>query len=257
VADQPAPVSSASLSIARHGYVVSGFPVRGSGGGREGGSRTGGEGGVGCVRLDYDGVVLTPRFSDAFSYALRAHAGQTKKGTAIPYIAHLMDVTALVLMHGGNEDEAVGALLHDAAEDAGGRPRLDDIRQRFGDAVADIVEDCSDTLETPKPPWLQRKTAYIEHLPQVSASTRLVSAADKTANVRTIVADFKSIGGKVFERFAGRTHGTLWYYRTLADIFLRLGPVALARQLDDTVRELQRLTGIEGGIARPDPTCRT
>jgi (p)ppGpp synthase/HD superfamily hydrolase len=201
--------------------------------------------------------VLTPRFADAFAYGLDAHAGQTKKGTTVPYIAHLMDVTALVLMHGGNEDEAVAALLHDAAEDAGGRPRLNDIRQRFGDAVAEIVEGCSDTLETTKPPWLQRKTAYIEHLPQVSASTRLVSAADKAANVRTIVADFKAIGEEVFERFAGRKHGTLWYYRTLADIFLRLGPVALARQLDETVRELQRLTGMEGDIARPDPISRT
>ena len=196
--------------------------------------------------------MLTPRFSDAFAYALDAHAGQTKKGTNVPYIAHLMDVTSLVLMHGGNEDEAIGALLHDAAEDAGGRARLDDIRQRFGDAVADIVEGCSDTLETPKPPWLQRKTTYIDHLPQASASTRLVSAADKVANVRTIVADFKSIGEEVFERFAGRKQGTLWYYRTLADIFLRLGPAALARQLDETVRELQRLTGMEGDIARPD-----
>jgi len=157
--------------------------------------------------------VLTPRFSDAFSYALHAHGGQAKKGTTVPYIAHLMEVTALVLMHGGNQDEAIGALLHDAAEDAGGRPRLDDIRQRFGDAVAEIVDGCSDTLETPKPPWLQRKTAYIEHLPQVSASTRLVSAADKVANVRTIVADFKSMGEEVFERFAGRRYGTLWYYR--------------------------------------------
>ena len=201
--------------------------------------------------------MLTPRFSDAFSYALHAHGGQAKKGTTVPYIAHLMEVTALVLMHAGNEDEAIGALLHDAAEDAGGRPRLDDIRQRFGDAVAEIVDGCSDTLETPKPPWLQRKTAYIEHLPQASDSTRLVSAADKVANVRSIVADFKSIGEEVFERFAGRKHGTLWYYRTLADIFLRLGPVGLARQLDETVRELQRLTGMEGDIGRPDPTSRT
>lgn len=196
--------------------------------------------------------MLTPRFADAFAYALDAHAGQTKKGTNVPYIAHLMDVTALVLTHGGTEDEAVAALLHDAAEDAGGRVRLDDIRQRFGEAVAEIVEGCSDTLETPKPPWLQRKTTYIEHLPQAPASTRLVSASDKLANVRTIIADFKSIGEKVFERFAGRKQGTLWYYRTLADTFLRLGPAALARQLDETVRELQRLTGMQGDIARPD-----
>lgn len=201
--------------------------------------------------------MLTPRFSDAFSYALAAHAGQRKRGTDVPYIAHLMDVTALVLMHGGNEDEAIGALLHDAAEDAGGRPRLEDIKQRCGDTVAEIVEGCSDTLETPKPPWLPRKTAYIEHLPQVSAYTRLVSAADKLANVRTIVADFKAIDEAVFERFVGRKEGTLWYYRTLADVFLRLGPAFVAQRLDETVRELQQLAGMEGFIAMPGTRLRT
>lgn len=196
--------------------------------------------------------MLTSRFSDAFAYACIAHANQRKKGSDVPYIAHLMEVAAIVLAQGGSEDDAIGALLHDAAEAAGGRARLDDIRARFGDVVAEIVEGCSDSFEEPKPAWLLRKVAYIEHLPKASAPTRLVSAADKLANVRSIVSDYKAVGDAVWQRFSGRKEGTLWYYRTLADLFLRLGPAPLARQLDEAVRELQRLAGMEGQIPKPE-----
>jgi (p)ppGpp synthase/HD superfamily hydrolase len=185
--------------------------------------------------------MITQRFEDAFVYAIRAHGGQRKKGTDTPYIAHVMDVTALVLMNGGQEDHAIAALLHDVAEDAGGRHRLEDVRVRFGHAVAEIVEGCSDTFDDPKPPWLERKKAYIDHLPHTSPATRLVSAADKLANARAIISDVKAQGDGVWDRFNGKKDGTIWYYRTIADVFLALGPHPLAARLDEAVRELQQL----------------
>src|SRR5512141_750990 len=108
-------------------------------------------------------TTLTPRFDEAVRYAREVHAGQTRKGTSVPYIAHLLGVASIVLDDGGSEDEAIAALLHDAAEDHGGRERVDEIRARFGSAVARIVEDCTDSWETPKRPWMERKTAYVDH----------------------------------------------------------------------------------------------
>ena len=107
---------------------------------------------------------LSARFEDALAYAAHLHAGQPRKDTAIPYVAHLLAVCSLVLEDGGDEDEAIAALLHDGPEDAGGHETLEEIRRRFGDRVADIVADCSDTFETPKPPWRERKEAYLAHL---------------------------------------------------------------------------------------------
>jgi (p)ppGpp synthase/HD superfamily hydrolase len=185
--------------------------------------------------------MLTERFQDAFAYAARVHGNQRKKGTDVPYLAHLMDVAALVLMNDGHEVQAIAALLHDAAEDAGGRDRLADIRRRFGDAVAEIVEGCSDTFDDPKPPWLERKKAYIDHLPQASPATRLVSAADKLANVRVLIADVKAHGEGIWDRFNGKKEGTVWYYRAVANVFLSHGPHPLAERLDEEVRELEQL----------------
>jgi (p)ppGpp synthase/HD superfamily hydrolase len=201
--------------------------------------------------------MLTARFDDALQYARIAHDGQVRKGGRIPYVAHLLDVTAIVLSHGGTEDEAIGALLHDAAEDAGGRARLQDIRARFGDAVAEIVEGCSDTFDDPKPPWLTRKRDYVAHMrgDAVSTSTLLVSAADKLANVRAILEDHRSIGEEVWARFKAKKSDTLWYYRTLADLFSErlTGPRArLAKELSLAVTELQRQAGMEGPL--PGPT---
>ena len=132
-------------------------------------------------------MLMTDRFDRALVYATNAHASHVRKGTTTPYVSHLLMVTGLVLEHGGTEDEAIAALLHDAVEDAGGKPRLDDIRARFGDVVSDIVHGCSETDETPKPDWIVRKRAYVAHLPGASASIRLVSSADKLANVRSII----------------------------------------------------------------------
>ena len=120
---------------------------------------------------------LTSRFDDAFKYAHEVHAAQTRKGNASPYIGHLMGVTSIVLDDGGTEDEAIGALLHDAAEDQGGRERLEDIRARFGDAVARIVEDCTDSWQMPKRPWIDRKREYVEHARRLSTSSLRVAAA--------------------------------------------------------------------------------
>jgi (p)ppGpp synthase/HD superfamily hydrolase len=128
---------------------------------------------------------LGERFADALAYATRVHRGQTRRGK--PYVAHLLRVTGMVLDDGGSEDEAIAALLHDAAEDHGGRRRLQDIRRRYGDAVAAIVDSCTDTYEHPAPPWRTRKQRYLEHLPSASPSALLVSLADKVDNVRGIL----------------------------------------------------------------------
>jgi (p)ppGpp synthase/HD superfamily hydrolase len=129
-------------------------------------------------------TALGPRFDEALAYAADAHAGQVRKGTSIPFVAHLLAVTALVLEDDGDEDHAIAALLHDAPEDAGGRDRLDDIRRRFGDRVADIVEACSDTFEVPKPAWRPRKERYLTHLETAPDDVLRVSLADKVHNLR-------------------------------------------------------------------------
>ena len=127
-------------------------------------------------------------------YAHEVHATQKRKGTGAPYIGHLLGVASIVLDDGGSEDEAIGALLHDAAEDHGGRERLDEIRQRFGDPVARIVEDCTDSWETPKRPWAERKRDYVEHARTLRASSLRVAAADKVHNAYAILRDLRNTG---------------------------------------------------------------
>ena len=179
-------------------------------------------------------------------YAAQLHAGQVRKGSGTPYIAHLLAVTSLVLEHDGDEDEAIGALLHDAAEDQGGEATLAEIRRRFGPAVAEIVEGCSDTLATPKPPWRARKEAFLTRLPHASSSARLVSTADKLHNARTILADLRMMGDVVWDRFQGGKEGTLWYHRSLVEILRGDGSNPLAEELDRVVSEIERLARGEG-----------
>ena len=131
-------------------------------------------------------MVLSARFAEAFLFANQLHGGQMRKGTAIPYIAHLLAVTSIVLENGGDEDEAIAALLHDAIEDQGGEPTRQEIRRRFGNTVVAIVDGCSDADEFPKPPWRARKEAYIDHLRVTTASVRLVAGADKLHNLSLI-----------------------------------------------------------------------
>ena len=187
---------------------------------------------------------LTPRFEQALTYATAAHAGQLRKGTTLPYVSHLLAVTALALEQGADEDVAIAALLHDAAEDAGGKERLADIRARFGTAVADMVDQCTDTFETPKPPWRARKEAYLAHLPHASPGALLVSCCDKLHNSRSIVADLRQHGAATWERFKGGRDGSLWYYRTLADYFATT--TALPRGL---VEELRRTVDVMESLA--------
>lgn len=168
--------------------------------------------------------MLTSQYDHAFSYAHELHRDQTRKGTVIPYVSHLMTVSALVIEHGGDEDQAIAALLHDAAEDQGGQKTLDEIRRRFGDAVAEIVYDCTDAWVEPKPEWRPRKEAYLKILPTKSPRSLLVSLADKVHNAEAILFDYRVLGDGLWQRFNGRAKGTRWYYKGLADVFSQAMP---------------------------------
>lgn len=178
---------------------------------------------------------LTHRFEQALLYAHQLHARQTRKGSAIPYIAHLLGVCALVLEDGGDEDEAIAALLHDAVEDQGGRATLEEIQSRFGVRVASIVESCSDAFTVPKPPWRARKEAYLAHLPQHTPSAVRVSLADKLHNARAILRDVRTLGPEVWARFNGGRDGTLWYYARLVEIFSQITHSPMVEELRATV----------------------
>jgi (p)ppGpp synthase/HD superfamily hydrolase len=186
---------------------------------------------------------LSPRFEDALTFATRLHTGQVRKGTTVPYISHLLAVTAIVIEQGGDEDEAIAALLHDAVEDQGGPPTREEIRIRFGETVVAIVDGCTDADTIPKPPWQERKEAYIAHVRHASPSVRLVSAADKLHNARSILLDYRQLGEALWGRFTGGREGTLWYYRALADAFHEIESTPLTDELDRTVRELEQLAG--------------
>lgn len=182
------------------------------------------------------------RFEAALVYASQVHEGHFRKGTQVPYITHPMAVAALVGEAGGTENEVIAALLHDAVEDCGGPPIEREIRERFGDTVGDIVIGCSDTDETPKPPWQKRKESYIKHLDDASESILLVSCADKLHNARSIVADYRQIGDELWNRFTGTKEQTLWYYRTLVEAFRRRDVSArLVDELDRTVQAMEDL----------------
>ena len=181
------------------------------------------------------------KFEEALLYASRLHRDQTRKGTDTPYVTHLLAVTAIVGENGGTEDEVVAALLHDSPEDRGGKERLQEIRKRFGDRVAEIVDGCTDTYEDPKPEWRPRKEAYIAHVATAPASVRLVSAADKLHNARCILADLRFLGDDLWDRFTGGKEGTLWYYRALVEAYAEASANSVVEELDRVVREIQAL----------------
>lgn len=186
---------------------------------------------------------LGPRFSRAFVFAAEKHKNQIRKASTIPYIGHLMGVASLVIEAGGDEDLAIAALLHDVVEDCGGAPMLREVRRRFGSRVAKVVDGCTDADVYPKPPWRERKEKYIARLRREDADTRLVAAADKLNNVRSILSDYREIGESVWSRFNGGRDGTLWYYRTLLDEFLQDKPNRITRDLALAVTELESLAG--------------
>jgi (p)ppGpp synthase/HD superfamily hydrolase len=157
-------------------------------------------------------------------YAERMHHTQVRKGGAIPYVGHLLSVAGLVINDNGSEEQAIAALLHDAVEDQGGPPTLQEIRDNFGKEVARIVEECSDTDKEPKPPWLERKQAYINHLGAVGEDTLLVSVADKLDNARSMLRDYNEHGPSLWQRFNRKNPDDhLWYYGGLLDAYRARG----------------------------------
>jgi len=178
--------------------------------------------------------MLTARYRDALALAFELHQHQARKGSGVPYVAHVLGVSSLVLEHGGDEDEAIAALLHDAVEDQGGAATLARIADAFGARVAEIVRGCSDSMGEPKPPWRERKEQYLAHLVSASASIRLVSSCDKLYNARTILADLRA-GSPVWERFTGGRDGSLWYYGALA---AELAGTSVGDELGRVVAEL-------------------
>jgi len=184
---------------------------------------------------------LSTRFEEALVLATRLHAEQTRKGTTVPYISHLLAVSAIVLENGGNEDEAIAALLHDSIEDQGGAATREEIRRRFGDRVVEIVDGCTDTDMFPKPPWRERKEAYIAHISEAPDPVRLVSAADKLHNARAVLEDYRMMGEALWTRFNGGKEGTLWYYRAAVDALRKAGTTPLIEELDRVVSEIECL----------------
>ena len=183
---------------------------------------------------------LSNRFDEAFLYAHEAHRRQRRKKTDRPYISHLMGVASLVLQYGGDEEQAIAALLHDVVEDCGGAPRLAEIRAKFGERVARIVDGCTDSDENPKPPWRERKQRYIERVRTEQKDVVLVSAADKLYNMREILMDVREAGSAVWERFSGKRKGSLWYYHSLIEAFRGRAPRTLVCELDRTIAELEQ-----------------
>jgi GTP pyrophosphokinase len=186
-------------------------------------------------------MLFTDRFTQALVFATQLHARQVRKGGDIPYISHLLGVASIAIEHGADEDEAIAALLHDAIEDQGNQTSRAEIEQRFGAKVREIVDGCTDTDIHPKPPWRQRKEAYIHHLKTASPSVRLVSMSDKLHNARSILTDYRAHGESVWERFTGKKDGTLWYYRSIVNTLKEIETRSLLQELEHTIAELESL----------------
>lgn len=188
---------------------------------------------------------LTWRFDAALQFASGLHHDQPRKGVPIPYIAHLMSVCALVLEAGGDEDQAISALLHDAVEDQGGKATLDTIRHLFGKRVANAVESCSDstaTDPTKKLPWRERKEMYLTHLQGAKEDAVLIAAADKLHNARAILSDYRELGEQLWLRFNAPKNEQLWYYCALVETLRQtVAPTVLVGELEKVVKELTEL----------------
>ncbi|WIM87451.1 HD domain-containing protein [Candidatus Mycobacterium wuenschmannii] len=188
---------------------------------------------------------LTQRFDDALTYSAGKHREQLRKGGDIPYLGHLLAVAGYVIEAGGTENQVIAALLHDTAEDQGGEPILAEIREKFGDEVASIVRECSDTVVTPKPPWRERKENYINHLSEASDSAVLVSLADKLNNAHAILRDFRRHKAQLWERFSVKDPADhLWYYKSLLEVYRGRFPDSwMADELAEVLDALEREVG--------------
>lgn len=184
---------------------------------------------------------LTERFEQALVYATRLHAQQVRKGSGVPYISHLLSVAALVLENGGDEDEAIAALLHDAIEDQGGVPTREAIRQQFGERVTQIIDGCTESDTVPKPPWRDRKQRMIEYLRYASAEVRRVAIADKLHNARSTLAEYRREGEAVWQRFKGGKEGTLWFYRACIQADREAGSSPLTEEFERVVSQLEQM----------------
>jgi (p)ppGpp synthase/HD superfamily hydrolase len=185
---------------------------------------------------------LSERFDEALKFASELHRTQTRKGGDIPYVGHLLSVASLVIEGGGTETQAIAGLLHDAVEDQGGPPTLAAIRERFGDDVATIVDQCSDTDVVPKPPWKKRKQDYIDHLGYASEATILVSLGDKLDNARAILRDYRVHGPELWQRFSVHDpQEHLWYYRSLLAVYKNRNSTWLVAELERVLGELEDL----------------
>ncbi len=182
---------------------------------------------------------LTDRFQHALQQAYQLHHGHFRKESGIPYLAHLLSVSALVMENGGDEDQAIAALLHDAVEDQGGLDTLNLIKDQFGDEVARIVEGCTDAYTNPKPDWEPRKEAYFIKLRQADEKILLVSLADKVHNARSIRLDLLASGEQAWEKFNGKRSGSIKYYQTLVEIFERSPYDPLKQELRSLVAEFE------------------
>lgn len=177
-------------------------------------------------------------------FALKAHSRQNRKGTRVPYASHLFAVASTVLDYGGNEDQAIAALLHDSIEDQG--VTAGQLRRLFGDNVATMVVACSDSLQkdpAKKAPWHQRKQTYLEHLKKAAAPVLLISAADKLHNARSILKDYRRLGDRVWRRFNAGRKDILWYYDTLVEVLQARGRhQSLVEELARTVAGIHRIS---------------
>lgn len=206
---------------------------------------------------------LTVRFSEALVYAADLHRGQRRKGSNIPYVSHLLAVASIALESGADEDEAIAALLHDAIEDAPsdlGDQAASHVRRwiefKFGRCVLEIVEACTDTDVTPKPPWIPRRVRYIASVQHKGRSALLVSAADKLHNARAVLGDFRTLGADVFKRFnpdAGKS-GTLGYYRAITTAISERAEILHESRVKRLVTELDRVvTTLEEEVGERAP----
>lgn len=196
-------------------------------------------------------VPLTIRFDHALLFAAEVHRHQDRKRSGIPYLSHLLGVASIVLDYGGDEDLAIAGLLHDAAEDHGGRAMLHTIEQLFGPRVAKVVDGCTDSYgdeDKAKPKWYPRKLRYLHRVRKEDAETRFVSAADKLYNTRAILRDVRQTGESAFDRFSAPKTKVLWYYRSLVREYHAGGVTHLLKplldDLDRTVTELEHYSGL-------------
>jgi GTP pyrophosphokinase len=188
---------------------------------------------------------LSHRFTAALEYAAELHRSQIRKGSGIPYIAHLLGVASIALEYGADEDEAIASLLHDAIEDQGGAPTREEIRRHFGDRVTAIVDGCTDAEVQPKPPWRERKERHLVRLRQAEPSVLLVAAADKLHNARAILKDYRVLGEPLWPRFRGGKEGTLWYLRAVVDALEAAGRTPIGDELARIVADIERLARLD------------